>query len=151
MRTRGNPRSICWMWQWQHFNVVPTLEALSRFVPKVLGRQSQRWALLRAWVFGAPCTLWCRMFVGSSSRSGQVMPPSRLLMGGLYVSVYLPRVRVMLSSHAMDVTRFETLCPYLAPLFCLWLGKTYVCCVLAWAFVLNRKASCFRFSVWFPL
>jgi hypothetical protein len=34
MRTRGNPRSICWMRQWQHFTVVPTLEALSRLFRK---------------------------------------------------------------------------------------------------------------------
>jgi hypothetical protein len=52
-------------------------------------------------------------------------------VGGLYVDVYLPRVRLVLGSPAMEVPRFESLYPYLTPLLVGGWARRFLSCVVS--------------------
>jgi hypothetical protein len=144
--TRRNLWSSCWIRQWWRFGVIPSLEALLRLSRESQdGGWSQRWLLPRAWVFRALCNPCRNLLDVASSRSGQVLPLSCLLLGGLYVgctSIKLESFWVILLWlwHG-----FETLFPLpRAMLASGWARRVLVCACLV-----GHKASCVRFSVWF--
>ena len=70
-----------------------------------------------------------RLLDVASSRSGQVLPPSRLLLGGPYVDVYLPRVSVVLGFLLWLLRALVTLCPFATPLLAGgWARRVLVVC-----------------------